>query len=161
MGEPLTTLSNYFITRIEEASGPGGDRDSLSSDLQCVKEELSSSRKDSCSRVDAYERAYLDRDRCRRDRDTLPSGRVTSACEGGAPPASPGLVLRDSVCDPYAQPGYTTPPLNGSGVVISSFEELREVPRHPSCCAPDPYGPGSPRVLPKANPRAHDSAVRR
>ena len=93
VGELLTTLWAWFLTRTEDARHRGGERDRLAPELQRVQEDFFRSREDSLSRVDAYERACLDCDRYRGERDALRRGRATVARDSGDIPVNPFLCV--------------------------------------------------------------------
>lgn len=83
-------------------------------------EELLRFREDSLHHVDAYERACLDRDRYRRERDALRGDRAGVARDSVGLPANSPPVRREAARDPY-------PP-------IRCCEDVKEVPRHPGYC---------------------------
>ena len=138
MGELLTTLSIWFLTRTGDARRRGSERDELASELQRVREELRRSREDLLHRANAYERACLNRDRYRGECDALRGSRASVARDYGGLPANPAPVHRRSVQDPYA--------------AIPSYEDVEEIPRHPGYCPLDPYESGSAVAFPKSNP---------
>ena len=138
LGELLTTLLIWFLTRTGDARRRGGERDELASELQRVREELRRSREYSLRRADAYERPCLDRDRYRGEHDALRGSRAAVARDYGELPTNSAHVHRGSVRNPYA--------------TISSYEDVHEIPRHPGYCPPDPCESGSAGAFPKSNP---------
>ena len=138
VGELLTTLSTWFLTRNEDARRRGGERDRLASELQRVQEELRRSREDSLHRVNAYECASFDRDRYRGERDALRGGWATVARDSGMLLGTAAPVRREAPRDPYAP--------------ISSYGDADKVPRHPGYCPPDPYESAPAGAFPQANP---------
>ena len=146
----LSTLSGWYMARCAEACRLGAERAAFSSQLRQLQSEMGDLRESSRRQESVLERAVAERDRYRRERDTLRSLPALSV-----PRPSSGSVPRPRIPDTYEGQGYVPPAAGGSvapvdpphpwprhvEVAMPPRDEMAaETPRHPSYCPPSSYG---------------------
>ena len=157
VGRVISTLGAWILAQSDEARGLRHDLEVHTAELQRLQQELTSLRS-------AYERAQHDRERYRRERDSLRASRSRISPVGGASLRGPVAPV---VRDPYANYGSDPPssraydPRDQAARVdaqdfrlamLSLAEVDAETPPYPGYCPPHYYNPGS-RVTPNDTSR--------